>query len=222
MRKNRPEDYLKTIYQICEQSRQAVATTSVVARRMGVSDGTASSTIRQLAGAGLVVHRPYEGAQLTEEGLRLALRVLRRQRLLESFLARTLNIPWDKVGAEAERLETSASDELIRRIDLHLGFPDSDPHGDPIPKSDGTLPAASQVVLAGCSPGTVFVIARVLDQSRETLQYLSEIGLNIGIHGKVTSNTATGGTIAVSIPGGNPILSRTVAAKILVSIESSG
>jgi DtxR family Mn-dependent transcriptional regulator len=222
MRKNRPEDYLKTIYQVCERSAQGTATTSVVARRMRVSDGTASSMIRQLADSGHLVYQPYRGAQLTVEGLRLALHVLRRQRLLELFLARTLSVPWERAAPESERLETSASEDLIRQIDQHLGFPDSDARGEAIPQLDGTLPVAPPLVLAGCLPGTVFVVSRVLEQSEETRHYLMEAGVDVGVRGEVTKNSTTGGIIGIAIRSGELTLSRSVAAKIAVSIESAG
>ena len=222
MRKNRPDDYLRMIYQICERSPDAIATTGVLAMRMGVSDGTASTIVKQLAKAGLVVYQPYGGAQLTQQGLLRALGSLRRQRLLELFLARTLGMPWEQISDEAERLETCSSDELIERIDVHLGHPEFDPHGDPIPRSDGTLPTASQVALAGCSPGTGFVVTRVLDQSTETLRYLAEAGIAIGLRGQITDNTSAGGIVTISTSGGSFTISRTVAAKIVVSVESTG
>jgi DtxR family transcriptional regulator, Mn-dependent transcriptional regulator len=134
------EDYAKAIYQICGESKSARAHTGVLARRIGVADGTASTMIRNLAEAGLVVFTPYEGAQLTETGRELAMRVLRRHQLITLLLTRVLGIDRSEVQQEAETLEHAVSEKLTDRIDSYLGHPTADPLGVPIPRRDGTLP----------------------------------------------------------------------------------
>ena len=134
------EDYVKAIYQICVVSETARANTGVLARRIGVSDGTASAMIRTLADAGLVAFTSYEGAQLTETGRLLAMRVVRRHRLIVSLFSTVLDMDSNEVHEEAELLEHAVSEKLADRIDSFLGQPTVDPHGDPIPRRDGSLP----------------------------------------------------------------------------------
>ena len=110
-----------------------------MAEALGVSPGTVTSMLKTLSESGLAEYVPYEGARLTEAGRTLALRVVRRHRLIELFLVRTLELTWDEVHAEAENMEHAVSDLLVDRIDAYLGYPETDPHGDPIPKADGTV-----------------------------------------------------------------------------------
>jgi DtxR family Mn-dependent transcriptional regulator len=156
--------------------------------------------------------------QLTDAGRALALRVLRRHRLIEHFLAQTLNLSWDEVHEEAEHMEHAVSDRLIDRIDEFLGFPTNDPHGDPIPKADGTLPSRNEKSLAEWSVGTPFRLVRVLDQSPDTLRYLSETGLALGTTGVVKANRLEAGVVTIELEGagGEMTLSTQVAMKLLV------
>ena len=140
MSKKLIEDYVKAIYQICAASESARANTGVLARKIGVSDGTASTMIRNLADAGLVAYTSYEGAQLTETGRLLAMRVVRRHRLIVSLFSTVLKMDSNEVNHEAELLEHAVSEKLADRIDNFLGQPIADPHGNPIPRRDGSLP----------------------------------------------------------------------------------
>src|SRR5262249_61195367 len=122
---------------------------------------------------------PYEGARLADAGRRLALKVIRRHRLLELFLARTLEMAWDEVHEEAEHMEHAASERLVDRIDAYLGYPAVDPHGDPIPRADLSLAEPEGLPLARCQPGQQFRVVRVMDQDPGFLRYLSECGLEL-------------------------------------------
>ena len=133
------ENYVKAIYQIAAGQQAHTASTGKLAEALDVSPGTVTSMLKTLSESGLAEYIPYEGARLTEAGCTLALRVLRRHRLIELFLARTLKMTWDEVHEEAENMEHAVSDLLIDRIDAFLGYPATDPHGDPIPKADGTV-----------------------------------------------------------------------------------
>lgn len=135
------EDYAKAIYHICSESENAKATTGVIARRIGVTAGTASTMVRNLAEAGLVVFTSHEGATLTEPGRLMALRVVRRHRLIALLFSKVLDLDWAEVCEEAELLEHAISEDLADRIDGFLGRPSVDPHGDPIPRWDGSIPA---------------------------------------------------------------------------------
>ena len=141
IRRTRVEDYLAAIDQVCEDGNLDRARTGVVAKTIGVSKGTVSSVLKELADAGFIDLAPYEGAKLTEQGRQRARRVLRRYRLMELFLSRTLGVAWEAVAEEAWSLEPAASDRLMELIDSLLARPEFDPHGNPIPRADGTLPA---------------------------------------------------------------------------------
>src|SRR5262249_54070765 len=212
------ENYVKAIYQI-GRSRQGkgTVTTGQLAESLGVSPGTVTSMLKTLSEAGLATYIPYEGAQLSAAGSTLALRVLRRHRLIELFLARTLNLTWDEVHEEAENMEHAVSDLLIDRIDAFLGYPASDPHGDPIPKADGTVARSVGRSLSELQVGTAFRVVRVIDQSPEFLRYLTETGLRLEAAGKVIANRCESGTVTVEVGGHQTTLAHNVADRLLVN-----
>lgn len=185
------ENYLKTIFQLDPDAAGSVAT-GKIAEAMGVSPGTVTSMLKTLADGNLASYRPYEGVSLTPAGRALALRVIRRHRLIELFLSRTLHLTWDEVHEEAEHMEHAVSDRLVDRIDELLGYPQSDPHGDPIPTAEGAMVQRSAVSLASCDTGQPFRIVRVLEQSPEFLRELSESGIGIGVKGEVSESHADG------------------------------
>lgn len=211
------ENYLKTIHQICSRTPDGPAATGVLAERLGVSPGTVTSMLKTLSEGGLATYTPYEGVRLTPQGNALALRVLRRHRLVELFLATTLKMKWDEVHEEAEHLEHAVSELLIDRIDAFLGYPKVDPHGDPIPRADGTIEESAGRSLAECGAGESFRFVRVLDQSPDFLRYLSEAKLTIGSQGDVASNRAESGAMTVVVGGQSTTLGRDIAQKILVA-----
>jgi DtxR family transcriptional regulator, Mn-dependent transcriptional regulator len=211
------ENYVKAIYQICVNAQGQPAATGQVAAALRVSPGTVTSMLKTLSESGLATYTPYEGVRLTSKGRLLALRIVRRHRLIELFLVRTLDLAWDEVHAEAENMEHAVSDRLIDRIDAFLGQPDVDPHGDPIPKADGSLAAAEHRPLADCPEGFSFRLARVLDQSSDFLRFLSESGLSLGASGSVLANSPAAGVVSVSVGGRQTTLGRDVAERILVA-----
>ncbi len=213
------ENYIKTIYQLVTSQGGGSAATGQLAAALGVSPGTVTSMLKTLGESGLVTYTPYEGVQLTPSGSKLALRVLRRHRLIELFLVQTLGLSWDEVHQEAEHMEHAVSDRLIDRIDEHLGFPASDPHGDPIPTSEGELRQADTLALVDCPLGQRFRLARVLDQSPEFLRYLTESGLTLGVLGQVTANHHEAGIVTVDVATGPTTLGRTAAEKLRVVLE---
>ena len=147
------EDYAKAIHALASRSPGPVGT-SALAERLGVSPGTVTAMLKRMATLGLVVHEPYHGAELTAEGERVALEVIRHHRLLESYLAEQLGMPWDRVHDEAEVLEHYISEELEERIAAALGDPERDPHGDPIPDRALSVVEAPGVPLARLEPGS--------------------------------------------------------------------
>ena len=139
--------------------------TGRIAEELQVSPGTVTSMLKTLADAKLATYVPYQGALLTKSGKAQALRIVRRHRLIEEFLMKTLQIPWDQVHAEAERMEHAVSDALIDHIDAYLGYPKVDPHGDPIPNAEGRVESAEARPLAACGVNEAFRLTRVLDQA---------------------------------------------------------
>ena len=210
------ENYVKAIYQISVGQDGRAATTGKLAEALGVSPGTVTSMLKALSESGLAQYAPYEGARLTESGRTLALRVLRRHRLIELFLVRTLNLSWDEVHAEAEHMEHAVSDLLVDRIDAYLGHPTVDPHGDPIPGADGSIEEPDSRNLTDCEPGETFRLVRVLDQSPDFLRFLADSRLTIGARGRVVNNRAESGALTVSVGEETTTLGRDAAQKILI------
>lgn len=173
------EDYLKAIYSLAAGSSGAVSTNDL-ADRLGLSTGSVSAMIKRLHEIGLVNHAPYRGVELTEEGSRVALRVVRRHRLIELFLAQSLDMPWEDLHREAEILEHAVSDELIELIAAKLGDPLVDPHGDPIPSRDLVIDMRATDPLAELEPGDRARLVRVSDENPEMLRYLTDQGIAIG------------------------------------------
>jgi len=171
------QDYLKVIWTASEWSETPVTVTAL-ALRMGVKTSTASESIRKLAEQGFLTHVPYGHVELTETGRRHAIEMVRRHRLLETFLVEVLGYRWDEVHDEAEVLEHAVSDTMISRIDARLNFPSHDPHGDPIPTATGEPHRTDAVLLPDATPGRRMRIARVSDSDPAMLRYFSEVGLS--------------------------------------------
>jgi DtxR family Mn-dependent transcriptional regulator len=215
------ENYVKSIYQICAKQDQGRATTGQLAETLQVSPGTVTSMLKTLSDAGLAQYTPYEGVTLTDSGRMLALRVLRRHRLIELFLSRTLNLSWDEVHDEAEHMEHAVSDFLIDRIDAFLQYPDTDPHGDPIPRADGSISAPAGLQLTEWQLGVPFRLVRVLDQSPDFLRYLSEAGLALGAEAILSAKHTEAGVVMVLIDEKETALAHEVAEKLLVADAST-
>jgi DtxR family transcriptional regulator, Mn-dependent transcriptional regulator len=212
------ENYVKAIYQLtyAEKDKDRAAATGALAAALHVSPSSVTSMLKTLHDSGLAEHRPYEGARLTEKGKLLALRVLRRHRLIELFLVQTLNLSWDEVHEEAEHMEHAVSDLLIDRIDQFLNFPELDPHGDPIPRSDGSMTTTQQTPLSECCSGSPMILQRVLDQSSEFLRFLSEGRLEIGALVEVLHNEQISGTVTVRTNGHELTLGHVAASRLMM------
>jgi DtxR family Mn-dependent transcriptional regulator len=172
------ENYAKAIYAI--QQRSATVTTNAIAERLGVTAASASGMVKKLGGLGLVSHEPYKGVKLTQAGERVALEVIRHHRLLELYLAESLDVPWDRVHAEAEVLEHVLSEELEELISAKLGHPTVDPHGDPIPTADLVIEERPTSALADLAAGARATFVRISDSDPEMLRYLAERGIAPG------------------------------------------
>jgi DtxR family transcriptional regulator, Mn-dependent transcriptional regulator len=210
------ENYVKTIYVLAQKASAAEVATGQIAAALGVLPGTVTSMLKTLDESNLATYTPYEGVRLTAAGRALALRVLRRHRLIEQFLSQTLNLSWDEVHEEAEHMEHAVSDALVDRIDAFLGHPTTDPHGDPIPQADGSMAVAADRPLSQCKSGEKFRVARVVDQSPAFLRSLTESGLEIDSQGLVVANEMSQNNMTIRLAGEDRHLSREAAAKLMV------
>jgi len=190
------ENYAKAIYALARRGDGTV-TTNALAERVGVSAGSVSSMVKKLAERGLAEHEPYRGVQLTAEGRRVALSVLRHHRLLELYLAEHLGVPWDRVHEEAEALEHVISEDLAARIAAKLGHPTHDPHGDPIPDAALVIDEGHTRSLAEMGIGERGRFVRVSDTDPEMLRYLDGRGIALGDELQVVAREPFDGPLTV-------------------------
>ncbi|MGE5192008.1 MAG: metal-dependent transcriptional regulator [Deltaproteobacteria bacterium] len=212
------ENYLKAILQLVIATKSECISTGQLAATVNVSPGTVTSMLKTLSESGLATYKPYEGVSLTKAGKTLAFRMLRRHRLIELFLVRTLDLTWDQVHEEAEHMEHAVSDMLIDRIDEYLGRPETDPHGDPIPSADGLMrgKSAQAVPLSTCPALSRIRVVRVLNQQPEFLRYLTETGLEVGATATVAENSAEGGLVSAKVGKKLVSLGHRAAEQLLV------
>src|SRR4051812_6434986 len=177
--------------------------------------------LKTLSEASLATYTPYEGAKLTPSGQQLAMKVIRRHRLLELFLVQTLDMSWDEVHEEAEHMEHAASERLVDRIDAYLGHPTVDPHGDPIPRADGSLTETEGRPLTDLPRGQRFRVVRVVDQDPAFLRYLTECGLDLNATGELLENRPEAGALVFRLRDRTVALGHVAAVKVLVApVES--
>lgn len=191
------EDYLKAIYGLGEGGEPA--STSAIASALAVQPASVTGMIKRLAEAGLLEHVPYRGVRLTRRGTREALRVVRRHRILETYLCERLGFSWDDVHREAERLEHAASDQLIEKMAAALEFPRHDPHGAPIPTSAGQIENTDAVTLADASPGDRVRIRAVMDEHSDDLRSMAADGLVPGARVLVAEAQGVDGAVEISL-----------------------
>ena len=199
------QNYLKAVYAAGEWTGEGV-TTSALAARLGVAPSTVSEAVRKLAAAGLVDHERYGLVTLTEQGRTAALAVVRRHRIVETYLVERLGYSWDEVHDEAEELEHAMSDLLLNRMDVALGHPERDPHGDPIPRPDGTVVLPPAVRLADLPEGGRGHVARISDADPKVLRYLTELGVGLDCELGVVAIRRFAGTTALTVgPSGRAV-----------------
>ncbi|HEY6809416.1 MAG TPA: metal-dependent transcriptional regulator [Gemmatimonadales bacterium] len=194
------EDYLKTIYHLSSQG--GFASTSDIAASLAVAPPSVSGMVRRLSETGLIEHVPYRGVQLTNQGRRAALKMIRRHRVIELYLTQRLGYDWDGVHDEAERLEHAVSDELIERMSGALGDPRYDPHGAPIPTAAGDIEEAALVTLADARAGARLELRQVGTEEPARLRYLAEQGLVPGAALTVTERQPFNGPTSVRLASG--------------------
>ncbi|MEX2443974.1 MAG: metal-dependent transcriptional regulator [Alkalispirochaeta sp.] len=213
------EQYIKTIYQQEERAPRETVPMKRLSEAMAVTPGTATAMVKHLASCGLVRYTPRKGVVLTTEGQKLALTMVRRHRLIETFLERVLQYDWSEVHDDAERLEHAVSDKFIQRIDAYLGFPATDPHGDPIPSADGSITRRNVVALNKCAPGDTVRISRVTNEDPAFLLLMKEQHLVPGTAVVVVDISETAGTVTVRYEDGAAPFTLSIATSTTIMVE---
>lgn len=208
------EDYIKSIYKLRKKGK-AVAT-SELAKHLEIGDGSVTDMVKKLSAKKLIEYQPYRGVSLTELGKKLALKMVRRHRLWEMFLVKYLGYSWDEIHDEAERLEHVTSDEMEHRLDKLLGYPKVDPHGDPIPSSDGQIDDGDMESLSEFGPGDSVRIVRVSDADPEVLKHAAELGFELQTKLVVTKKLEFDGSMSVKVGARKCFVSSKLAQHIYV------
>ncbi|EPH05439.1 transcriptional regulator [Cutibacterium avidum] len=213
------QTYLKAIWNLQEWSDDPVGT-SMLAAKVGVRLSTVSEAVRKLTEQGMLQHTRYGSVALTEEGAQHAVAMVRRHRLIETFLAETLGYRWDQVHEEAEALEHVVSDFMVDRIDELLGYPTKDPHGDPIPSRAGDIEHPDGAVqLSAVHPGVVVRVERVADGDPGLLQFLAECGIGVGTRMEPRPGAPYSDSIEVTVADRAIPLGRSATDAVWVSVE---
>ena len=210
------EDYLKAIFKL-QEGGEAVSTTAL-ASRLDRSAASVTNMVKSLAEQGLLQHEPYRGVRLTPRGEATALGIIRRHRVIETYLIEKLGYTWDGVHQEAERLEHAASDDLVDRMARAIGDPIEDPHGAPIPSPDGVMRLRDLAVLSDLPVGARAIIREVSDADSERLRRLASSGFLLGTRDEVEEASA-GGRIVVRVEGVERTIDPATARVIRVERE---
>jgi DtxR family Mn-dependent transcriptional regulator len=211
------EDYLKAIYRLSPQGR--TASTSEIAQRLDLSPASVSGMVKRLSEQRLLEHVPYKGVQLTPEGRRAALRMLRRHRLIEAYLVAFLGYTWDTVHDEAERLEHAVSDTLVDRMAAVLGHPAVDPHGDPIPTSEGDILEPVSTPLSEVPAGCSAEVSQVDEDQSDRLRYIASVGLRPGVRLQVVDRQPFLGPITIAVDGTTHVIGHELARVVRCALE---
>jgi DtxR family transcriptional regulator, Mn-dependent transcriptional regulator len=214
------EDYLKAIYRLSPEGR--TASTSEIAHLLALSAPSVTGMVKRLSEQGLLEHVPYRGVQLTDEGRRAALRMVRRHRLIEAYLVGFLGYSWDTVHDEAERLEHAVSDTLVERMAAALGNPDFDPHGDPIPSADGFVHELSGISLSDVPVGETVAIHRVQESQPERLRYMASLGLKPGARITVLDRQPFDDLVTIEVGDRKHVIGRELSQVLQCAVERNG
>ena len=212
------ENYLKVIHRLSEATTEDIST-NAVAELMQTKAASVTDMLRKLAEKGWVNYQKYQGVRLSVEGEKIALSIVRKHRLWEVFLVDKMGFNWDEVHEIAEQLEHIESDQLINKLDEYLGFPKTDPHGDPIPNKEGILPELAYSHLSEIKATKTCKLMGVAQDSAVFLQLLTKLNLSLGAKLDIQEINEFDRSIFVSINDATPIfISHEVAKNILVKI----
>ncbi len=215
------ENYLKTIFKIAEREGKAVPTNAIAAS-MNTAAASVTDMLKRLAEKQLISYEKYRGVMLRPDGRRLAITLIRKHRLWETFLVNKLGFPWEEVHELAEQVEHIQGDALTTRLDNFLGHPRFDPHGDPIPDANGNWQLVDQTSLAALMPGEKGRLSNVADDSTVFLVYLNRVGLELGSELEVLERFSYDNSLRVLINGSETILSEKACQQLFVSRALSG
>lgn len=219
MRSTSQEDYLKAIYQL-SNDKDGNVSTNAIAAYLNVKASSCTDMVKKLSSDGLVTHEPYRGVRLTESGRKDAVYLVRKHRLWETFLFKTLDFNWGEVHEIAEQLEHTVSPELIRRLDSFLGHPKLDPHGDPIPDENGIVQKIDVRNLESLKPPASLTIVGVRDHSSEFYQALTNRRIFLGSPITLVKVFDYDQSSVVVVDGREQTLSLSITKNLLVSISS--
>lgn len=209
------ENYLKETYTL--QLDHDRVTTSMLAKRFGTTAASVTGMLKKLADRNLVAYEPYRGVTLSETGRAIALEVIRHHRLLETYLAEAMGIPWDRVHEEAERLEHALSEYLEQRIDELLGHPTVDPHGSPIPSKEGLIVETERLRLSDVPEGRRVEITEVWDRDSEMLLHLDRLGLHLHTRLEVVRIEPIDQLVTIEVNGKENVIGRNTARHVFVT-----
>ncbi len=213
------ENYLKTIYHLSSAGQQQVST-NAIAQRLNTKPASVSDMINKLADKGVITHVKYQGVNITEEGKKIALHIIRKHRLWEVFLVNKLKFHWDEVHEIAEQLEHVKSPLLISRLDKFLDYPKYDPHGDPIPDEDGVISLKPRSILSELEIGTTCQLVSMKDTGDIFLNYLDKLGMKIGSKIRILDKIEYDGSMEIEIDHEKKVnISRQAADNLLVITE---
>jgi DtxR family Mn-dependent transcriptional regulator len=211
------ENYLKAIYHLSGEGKRSV-TTNAISDALKTKPASVSDMIRKLADKGMIKYEKYHGVRISDHGKKEALVVIRKHRLWEVFLVKKLKFNWDEVHEIAEQLEHIRSGLLISRLDEFLGFPQYDPHGDPIPDKDGIIQTKPRLPLSKLNIGESGILISVNDSSDLFLQYLDKLKISIGAPIKILDRHEFDGSLEIIVDNKNKIfVSAAVAENLLVT-----
>jgi DtxR family Mn-dependent transcriptional regulator len=215
------EDYLKSIYELTGEDERV--STNRIAERMGVTAASVTGMLKRLAASEppLLDYHKHHGVELTQEGEKVALEIIRHHRLLELFLHETLGYSWDEVHAEADRLEHVISEDFEERIAQALGNPQHDPHGDPIPSRDLHLPLESAVPLSSLRSGQAGTVHRVGNENPDLLRYLQEIGVVPQAHLAVRDYSSLDENLTIEIEGRTVVIGPRISEHVYVEVDTA-
>lgn len=210
------ENYLKAIYHLSSDGQQQV-NTNAIAERLATKPASVSDMIRKLSDKGVISYVKYQGVNITEDGKKKALSVIRKHRLWEVFLVEKLKFHWNEVHDIAEQLEHIRSSLLISRLDEFLEFPKFDPHGDPIPNAEGIITSKPRVILSDLEVGSLAEMVSMKDTGNSFLNYLDRNGMKIGTKIEILDFIEFDGSVEIKIDGDSKItISKQAADNLLV------
>ncbi len=209
------ENYIKAIFHLSLKEKDGISTNSI-ARRLDTKASSVTDMIKKLSEKKIVLYKKYQGVTLTDLGRNIATNVIRKHRLWEVFLVQKLNFSWDEVHEVAEQLEHIKSPKLIDELDAFLGYPKTDPHGDPIPDKDGNLHTIEKILLSNCEEGEEGICIGVDDSSSDFLQFLDKQEIELGQHIKIIEKEPFDKSLVIEVQGKTMTISNKIASNLYI------